>query len=77
MFHMLVAACYGKNYSCTAMEGFSTENPPSTISVRVIDELVIDENITLNQGDILKGKIVDVQDPKRLKRDATFSFDSI
>ncbi|MFR1672125.1 MAG: hypothetical protein ACLSWI_04190 [Candidatus Gastranaerophilaceae bacterium] len=74
MFLMLSQPVMAKTIHVQAMEGFSTENPPSTISVRVIDELVLDENITLNQGDILKGKIVDVQDPKRLKRDATFSF---
>lgn len=54
---------------------FSTENPPKSMSVLLLDDLVLNETLTIPNGSILYGDVVDVIDPKRLKRDATFSFE--
>lgn len=54
---------------------FSTENPPKTMSVLLLDDLVLNETLTVPNGSLLYGNVIDVVDPKRLKRDATFSFE--
>ena len=58
-----------------ALEDFSTENPPETLSVQALESLYLkDASLLFKNGEIISGKIVDVKDPKRLKRDAKFSF---
>lgn len=54
---------------------FSTENPPKSMSVLLLDNLVLNETLTVPNGSLLYGDVIDVVDPKRLKRDATFSFE--
>ncbi len=79
-FFILLVLClisqpvFAKTIPVQALENFSTDNPPKTYSIKVLDDLVLDENVTLKENDILEGKIVDIKDPKRLKRDATFTF---
>lgn len=53
---------------------FSTENPPQTLSITILQDIELDENLSFTAGDIVEGEIVDVTDPKRLKRDAGFTF---
>lgn len=66
---------FAKTIPVQALDDFSTENPPKNYSVRVLENLYLDEEkILFNGGDILEGKIVDVSSPKRLKRDANFTF---
>lgn len=57
-----------------ALEDFSTDNPPQTLKVKALSNITLDDNLTLIKGDIIKGEILGVKDPKRLKRNATFSF---
>lgn len=63
-----------KTIHVQAMENFSTENPPQNYSVRILDDLNLDEKLILKIGYVVNGKIIDVTDPKRLKRDARFVF---
>lgn len=63
-----------KTIAVQALDDFSTQNPPSNYSVKVLEELELDEQVTLKENDVLKGKIVEIKDPKRLKRNATFTF---
>ena len=71
---LLAQPVMAKTIHVQALENFSTANPPKQYSVKVLDELVLDENITLQENDILKGKVVDIKNPKRLKRNAMFTF---
>lgn len=58
-----------------ALEDLSTENPPHTFSLIVLENVYLkDQTILFNGGDILEGQIVDVKNSKRLKRDAGFKF---
>lgn len=57
-----------------ALSDFTTENPPETLTVKAVTDLNLDDELLILEGNILKGDIVDVSSPKRLKRDATFSF---
>lgn len=65
---------YAQTVEVAALQEFSTENPPQTISVKVIDQLELTEDIVINPGETLNGNLTDVVSPKRLKRDAGFSF---
>lgn len=57
-----------------AINNFSSEKPPRTMSVKVLQDLYVCADVTFKAGDIVYGKVFDVTDPKRLKRDAGFSF---
>ncbi len=57
-----------------ALEDFSTENPLEYMSVKAMDDLVLDEDLSIKSGCVIKGQVVDVKSPKRLKRNATFKF---
>lgn len=57
-----------------ALSDFTTENPSDTLTVQAVSDLNLDNEILIFEGYTLKGDIVDVVSPKRLKRDATFSF---
>lgn len=71
---MSVQDVYAKTIPVEALSDFSTEKPVSTYSVKILDDIEFDRNTILKNGYILEGKIVDVSDPKRLKRDANFVF---
>jgi hypothetical protein len=57
-----------------ALEEISTANPPTSTSVKILESLTISDKNVIEAGSTIKGKVVDVVSPKRLKRDATFSF---
>ena len=66
---------FAKTIPVQGLDDFSTENPPQNYSIKVLENLYLDEEkILFNGGDILEGKIIDVSRPKRLKRDAGFTF---
>lgn len=56
-----------------AVTQVSTEKPDEIIKVRVIRDCTL-ADIPLKIGYILEGKMLAVTDPKRLKRDAGFTF---
>ena len=56
-----------------AVTTISTETPENIIKVRVMRDCKLD-NVELKIGYILEGKMLSVTDPKRLKRDASFTF---
>ena len=65
---------FAKTIEVEGLSDFTTANPPKFYTIKVLGEIQLDKDITLKNGDIVHGKIVDVTDPKRLKRNATFSF---
>ena len=71
---MFSSPVLAKSIPVEALNDFSTENPPKTMDVKILSEIVLDETITLSQGAIVHGQITDISDPKRLKRDASFTF---
>lgn len=64
---------YAKNVKVEAMSDFSTVNPPEFWSVKIVDGFMI-EDYPVYAGSVVKGKIESVADPKRLKRNANFTF---
>lgn len=71
---LISQSAFAKTIHVQALEDFSTSNPPKEYSIKVLDELQLSENVTVKENDTLLGKVVDVTDPKRLKRDAMFTF---
>lgn len=56
-----------------SLSTFSTSKPPQFISFKSMSSVILDENVIIPEGVIVKGRITDVKLPKRLKRNATFS----
>jgi hypothetical protein len=65
---------YAQTVEVCALKEISTANPPASTSVKILEPLTVSDTLIIEAGSTLKGKIVDVVSPKRLKRDATFSF---
>ena len=57
-----------------SLSDFSTANNPKMISVRLLENVQLDKYTLLKKGYIVQGKITDIREPHRLKRDASFSF---
>ncbi|MCM1003438.1 MAG: hypothetical protein NC408_03750 [Candidatus Gastranaerophilales bacterium] len=64
---------FAKNIKVEAMSDFSTETPPRVWSVKVVEGFTTN-GYPVYAGSIIKGRIENVKDPKRLKRNATFTF---
>ena len=57
-----------------ALEDFSTANPPETWKVQLVDGFETKDGTPYYAGSIIYGRIEDIKDPKRLKRNAQFTF---
>ena len=65
--------CYADTMAVQAITSISTEKPNESVKVRVMRDCTLDD-IELKIGYVLDGKIMSVTKPKRLKRDAKFTF---
>jgi len=68
---------FAQTVAVNSLDTFSTEAPPETISVKLLDPLELSETQILTPGTVISGNLVDVVSPKRLKRDAVFSFSPV
>jgi len=66
---------YAQTVEVKSLNEFSTASPPATITVELLNPLKLDNNLELYAGTSMSGKLVNVVSPKRLKRDASFSFE--
>lgn len=66
---------YAQTIEVKALEDISTANPQKTISVQLLEPVEIQKDKFVGEGSILYGDLIDVVSPKRLKRDANFSFE--
>lgn len=71
---LLSAPVFAKNIKVEAMSNFSTENPPSVWSVKIVEGFTTNGGYPVYAGSVIKGRVENVKDPKRLKRNATFTF---
>lgn len=72
---LITQNAFAQTIAVKALEDFSTENPSATLSLQALESFCVnDETVVFKSGDIIYGKIVDVKVPKRLKRNATFTF---
>lgn len=77
-FSIILSGMFCQAYSQTieveSLNDFTTENPPSSITVKLLEPLELAPDVILKAGVKVSGKLIDVVSPKRLKRDASFSF---
>ena len=57
-----------------ALEDFSTANPPETWKVQIVDGFETKDGTSYYAGSVIYGKIEGITGPKRLKRNAGFTF---
>lgn len=66
---------YAQTVEVKSLSDFSTANPPKSISIQLLEPLEIKKDKFIEAGGTIQGDLVDVVSPKRLKRDADFSFE--
>ena len=71
---MLSQPVLAKPIAVEAMSNFTTENPPKEMSIKLLEDVAVDDNLMIKAETVVDGKVVDVTDPKRLKRNASFTF---
>lgn len=74
---LLALSCnsvWAKTLNVEALSDFSTANPSEYLEVKILDTYVTKNDFVIHAGSIINGKITDIKDPKRLKRNATFKF---
>lgn len=69
----MFSQAYAQTVAVQALDEISTAEPPQSISVRLLEPLDLSDSHLLS-GTVIKGDLIDVVSPKRLKRDASFSF---
>ena len=71
---VVVPAADARIVKVAAESNFTTANPPETWKVSLVEDVETKTGQILKAGSIIEGKITDVVQPKRLKRDASFVF---
>lgn len=71
---VMFSQTYAQTVEVESLSSFSTANPPASISVKLSEPLELTQDLTLDSGTVIKGNLIDVVNPKRLKRNASFSF---
>ena len=66
---------YAQTIGVKSLSDFTTENPPAGISVELLEPLILSKDIELSAGTQISGNLTDVTSPKRMKRNASFSFE--
>ena len=63
-----------KNVKVQSMSDFSTTNPSQHLELKVVESFDIKSGVYIPAGTIIIGDVCDIKQPKRLKRNANFSF---
>ena len=64
-----------KNIRVETMSDFSTANPPDVLELKIKNGFTTKSGKVVSENSVVIGKVVNVKDPKRLKRNASFSFE--
>ncbi len=62
-----------KNIRVETLSDFSTANPPEVIELKIKNGFTTKKGNFIPENSIIIGNVINVKEPKRLKRDATFS----
>ncbi len=74
MLMILAPVTQARVIKVAAESNFTTAEPPETWKVSLAEDVETKDGHILKAGSIIEGKITDVVQPKRLKRDASFVF---
>ena len=72
---LFVVQVEAKNVKVEAMSDFSTANPPDVLELKILNGFTTKSGKVVSDNTIVKGNVINVKDPKRLKGNATFSFE--
>lgn len=70
----MFASANAQTVEVMALDEISTLNPAQSVSVKLLESLMLTDEQILSSDVILTGQLTDIKTPKRLKRNATFSF---
>jgi hypothetical protein len=71
---LVVQSVLAQNVKVKALSDFSTESPPKIWQVEIVDGFETKDGIPFYSGSVITGKIVSIKQPKRMKRNAQFTF---
>lgn len=71
---VLTQPVIAKNIKVEALSDFSTGNPPKIWRVKILETFVANDGFIVKEGSVIEGRIDDVKNAKRLKRDGSFTF---
>ncbi len=74
VFLATMSVCFAEDMKVMALSQISTQQPEQLIRVKVLETMQLNDNLVINEGAIVEGQMVKVVSPKRLKRNASFSF---
>lgn len=74
VFILTLTPAFAKNVKVQAMSDFSTANPPEMWKLKIVEGFVADNGFVVYADSIIEGRIENVTEPKRLKRNAKFVF---
>ena len=74
IFSLLTSPALAKSIKVSSLQTFGTENPSETLKVMALETVEFKNGVVFRDGGIIKGKVFDVTDPKRAKRNASFKF---
>ena len=73
-FLLTLQNAIAKNIKVEAVTSFSTAKPTKTWSVKIVESFIMKNGFQIHANSIIEGRIENVMDPKRLKRNASFVF---
>lgn len=71
---VIVPSADARIVKVAAESNFTTADPPEAWKVSLVEDVTTKAGQVLKAGSVIEGRIVDVVQPKRLKRDASFVF---
>ena len=74
MVFSAASVCAAEILQVESLTKFSTAEYPAEVQLRALNDINLSTDIQIKEGYTVTGKLTDVSSPKRLKRDAKFSF---
>jgi len=74
VFLATMSVCFADDMKVMALSPISTQEPEQSIKVRVLETMQLNDDLVITEGAVVEGCMVKLVPPKRLKRNAGFSF---
>lgn len=74
LIFLSITSASAKSIKVEAMSDFTTANPPETWKVKVVESVTTKKGFQIIEGSVVEGRIDNLVNPKRLKRNAKFVF---
>ena len=71
---LMVSSAKAEVLKARAIDYVSTKNPKDVISVKLVRDFTLDNETTLKEGYILTGKMLEISNPDKWHKNASFTF---